>query len=237
MRNNYFYLFTLIVIGTVGVLAGWFLHSSTPRQEVLPVLGRVPDYTLTNQLGHQVSSKTFHGKVRVVAFLFPYCRGYCPLIAHNFVSFARVLKASQNADDVQLIAFNVDPENTGTAQMKKFQQQYGWDPNDTHWQYLTGSLKEIRQIVTNSYHIYFEKVSDADGAEGSNAGNKVQDSLPEPVVSNKLADESHVDYDIVHNDMLAIVDTDGRIRKLFDDAERVSDEQIMKVVFQLLPLR
>ena len=235
MQRVCLYILTLIIIGAGGFAAGWFFNSNTQNTAALPVLGHVPDFTLTNQLGRQVSSKSFNGKVSVVTFLFPYCRGYCPLIAHNFVSLEQLLKASRIADKVQLISFNVDPESTGPAQMKTFQQQYGWNPEDNHWEYLTGNPEELRRIVTGSYQINYQKVSDDIQDQEVEKAKNEGTYIPEPVVSNKLADEAHAEYDIVHNDALVIVDTTGNIRKIFDSAERVSDQQLIDIIYQLLP--
>ena len=226
--------FLLILSLAAGFAAGWLFHPNPPPRKPtpLPVLGQAPDYTLTNQSGQAVSSTSFRGKVQVVTFLFTYCRGYCPLIAHNFMTLERVLEVSGMADEVQLVAFNVDPQNTGPAEMKAFQEQYGWNPDNHRWEFLTGSSNDIHHVVADGFHVYYKKVVDDDDADS----NAVEgDFIPEPVVANKLADKAGVDYDIVHNDMLAIVDTRGRIRKIFSDAERVSDEQIMAVIEQLLP--
>jgi len=222
-----------ILLAAAGFTAGWLLKPKCPGQNPLPVLGQVPDYTLTDQLGREVSSTAFLGKVRMVTFLFTYCKGYCPLIAHNLVSLERVLRAAGLADQVQLIAFNVDPGETGPAEMRAFQQQYGWDPQDTHWEFLTGSPQDIRRIVTGAYHVSYRKVPADDQDQKSEPDLLEQDSVQEPVVANKLADEAEVDYDIVHNDMLAIVDTRGRIRMIFEDADRVSDEQMLNVIRRL----
>lgn len=235
MRRGIIYLFIVILSGAGGFFLGRFFSDHSRQKELLPVLGQAPNYTLINQLGSPVSSTSFRGKVQIVTFLFTYCRGYCPLIAHNFIALEQVLKAAGIADRVQLVAFNVDPENTHPTQMKMFQQQYGWDPSDLHWEFLTGSFEEIRRIVTDGYHVYFRKVSDTEEDQGSESGELEQDFIPEPVVSNPLADSAHAGYDIIHNDMLVIVDTRGRIRRMFEDAERVSDEQLMNVINQLLP--
>jgi len=228
-------LILAVILLAIGFAAGRSRHPVSPTQAPLPVLGQVPDYTLTNQLGQATSSTSFHGKVRVVTFLFTYCRGYCPLIAHNLLTLESVLRTAGMADRVQLVAFNVDPAETGPAQMRAFQKQYGWDPSNLHWQFLTGSPEEIRHIVTGAYYVFFKKVGDDDGQEEARGRGTDEDSVPEPVVVNKLADEAHVDYDIMHNDMLAVVDTDGRIRKMFDEADRVSDQELMDVIEQLLP--
>ena len=235
MRRASLFTSLLLVIGAVGFLAGWYLHSGSKNKNSLPVLGKVPHYILTNQLGQRVSSTSFEGKVRVVTFLFPYCQGYCPLIAHNFVSLEQQLKAAKMAGKVQLIAFNVDPDSTGPTEMKAFQKQYGWDPHNMHWQYLTGTPHEIHQIVTGSYYIDYEKVSEASEDREIEKQKKQGTYVPEPEVSNKLAEKVQPDYDIVHNDALAIVDTTGHVRKIFENADRVSDQRIMNAIYQLLP--
>jgi protein SCO1/2 len=235
MRKVIIYLCIVILSGIGGFFLGRFFSDHSLQKEPLPVIGQAPDYTLINQLESPVPSTSFRGKVQIVTFLFTYCRGYCPLIAHNFIALEQVLKAAGIADRVQLVAFNVDPENTGPAQIKMFQQQYGWDPSDLHWEFLTGSPEEIRRIVTDGYHVYFKKVRDTEEDQESENGKLEQHVIPEPVVSNPLADSAHADYDIVHNDMLVIVDAKGRIRSMFEDAERVSDEQLMNVINQLLP--
>jgi protein SCO1/2 len=225
----------LILVGLGCFAAGWLFHSGSKNKERLPVLGTVPNYTLIDQLGHQVSSTSFAGKVRIVTFLFPYCTSYCPLTAHNFVSLSRVLKASGIYDQIQLVAFDVDPDHTGPDQMRTFQKQYGWDPEDTHWEYLTGKPEDVRHVVYDSYHIYYKQV-DNESEDREAAREKMEGTyVPQPVVSNKLADKANVNYDIVHNDALVIVDTHGRIRKYFHEADRVSNEQIMDVIYQLLP--
>lgn len=227
------YLLMSIALVGSSFFAGWLMRPDVPAEEPLPVMGQVPDYTLTNQLGQAVSSDTFEGKVRVVSFLFTYCRGYCPLIARNHMTLEQLLKTMGLADQVQLITFNVDPENTGPAEMKAFQQQYGWDPENHHWEFLTGSPQEIRHIVTDGYFVYYQKVVEDEESEESEEAE--EGYIPEPVVENQIADEAGVEYDIVHNDVVAIVDTQGRIRKVFHQADRVSDEQIMDVIQQLLP--
>ena len=230
MRKFTWSILLLLFIAAAAFTAGWMLRAEPPRKVALPVMGRVPEYTLTNQLGREVSSSSFDGKVRVVSFLFTYCRGYCPLIAHNLMSIERLLRISGLNDQVQLITFNVDPENTGPAQMSAFQKQYGWDPENPHWQFLTGPPETIRKIVTDGYHVYYRKVQEDD--EETEITDT--DAVPEPVVENRLADKAGVDYDIMHNDLIAIVDPQGRIRKIFGEADRVSDEQLMEVIQQLI---
>ena len=234
MRKKILNVSLLFLLLVIGFGAGYMYKWKRENSNKLPVLGKVPDYTLTNQLGKKVSSDTFKGKIRVVTFLFPYCNEYCPLIALNLVSLEHLLKEVHLENQVQIIAFNVDPENTGTHQMSEFMQQYGWNPENTRWQFLTGKPEQIRRIVTKAYYVYYKKVSEA--SEDSVAQKEKEEGtyVPTPEVRNDLASKVDPDYDIVHNDALAIVDGKGRIRKIVDDADHLSGEQIFNIIQQLM---
>lgn len=229
----FLFLFLLVAFGSF--LTGRYLSTGQKRDSSLPVIGTVPAYHLTNQLGQSVSSDEFKGKIRVVSFLFPYCREYCPLIAINLVNLENLLKSAHIDDRVQLIAYNVDPGQTGPAQMKEFMSQYGWNPENTHWQYLTGPPEEIKKIVRKAYYISYQRVSES--LEDSVAAQEKKEGtfVPSPQVQNRLADRMKPDYDVTHNDAIAIVDAKGRIRKIFDDADHVSNRELLDVINSLLP--
>ena len=240
MRNRLLIIFLLLILVAVSFWAG-IKYSSTGNkanhspQNSLSVVSKVPAYTLTNQLGQKVSSKEFNGKVRVVSFLFPYCKEYCPLIAINMVSLEQVLKSAHLANRVQLISYDVDPGHTGPSQMRAFMKEYGWNPQNMHWQYLTGKPSEIRRIVRKSYYISYQIVSEATEDSLVNREKQKGTYVPSPEVRNKLADKVKPDYDVSHNDALAIVDTKGQIRKIYDDADHVSNQQILHTIEQLIP--
>lgn len=216
-----------------GGAAGWWFgaHSRVASHKTLPILGEAPSFHgLTNQLGQSIDSGRFRGKVQVITFLFPYCTTYCPLIAAHLVGLENVLKLAGVQNQVRIVAFNVDPAGSGPRQMRAFLKEYGWDPRDTRWEYLTGKPQAIRRVVTQGYHIAYERVANA------NAGAPQGPTLtPQPEVVNPLAIEAHVSYDITHNDGLAIVDPQGRIRKFYTQADVVSNERLFRVIKALLP--
>ncbi|HVB47973.1 MAG TPA: SCO family protein [Burkholderiales bacterium] len=220
----------VLAVGAVGWLLGARSGGGAAPRAPLPVLGQAPSFRdLTDQLGHSIDSSRFRGKVQVVTFLFPYCTTYCPLIAAHLAGLENVLKLAGLQDRVAIIAFNVDPAGTGPQQMRAFLKEYGWDPRDTRWEFLTGRPQAIRRVVTQGYHIAYQKVSDGDdGAQGP-------ELTPQPEVVNALAAQAHVGYDITHNDGLAIVDQQGRIRKFYTQADVVSNEQLFKDIQALLP--
>ncbi|MEJ2375281.1 MAG: SCO family protein [Pseudolabrys sp.] len=214
-----------------GFIAGIYVERVRSGSPNLADLGPAPQYTLTNQLGQSVSSKRFAGKVQVVTFLFPYCTTYCPLIAAHLMGFERMLVLGQTGmqNKVEIVSFNVAPGTVGPKQMSEFLYQYGWDPKDPHWQFLTGSKAEIHRIVTGGYHVAFRRVADSDSDAGSGPVG-----TPQLTVSNPLAEKVKPNFDITHNDAIEIVDTKGHIRKVYDDADVVPNEQLWNDVRQVL---
>lgn len=221
-----------LVLLLAGGVAGWLFAQSTNTQarKALPLLGKAPRFSgLTNQLGESVDSGRFDGKVQVVTFLFPYCTTYCPLIAAHLAGLESTLKLARLQDRVEIVAFNVDPGGAGTDQMRAFLKEFGWNPQDPGLQFLTGTPQQIQRVVDGGYHVAFQKVPD--GAEPGGGA----ELTPQPEVVNKVADEAKIDYDIVHNDALEIVDPQGRIRKFYPQADVVSNSRLLTAIRALLP--
>ena len=221
----------VLVLLLAGGAAGWLIaqRPDTRAARALPVLGKAPEFRgLTNQLGESVDSTRFDGKVQVVTFLFPYCTTYCPLITAHLAGLANTLELARLQDKVEIVAYNVDPAGAGPAQMRSFLKEYGWNPKDPKLQFLTGTPQQIQRAVVGGYHVAYEKVPDGAQAGGGPA------LTPQPEVVNKLADQAHVGYDIVHNDALEIVDPQGRIRKFYPQADVVSNARLLRAVRALL---
>jgi protein SCO1/2 len=226
----------LIAVALAAAFVGGYRlgrHRATHR-DALPVLGEAPTYALVNQLGRTVSSRSFIGKVQLVTFLSPYCTSYCPLIAFNLMSLERVLEEAGLADRVQLVAFDVDPQRTGPATMAAFLAQYGWDPRDTRWQFLTGTAEQVRTVVTGGFFIDYGVETEAQQSAEERAARREGRFVPQPEVANPLAARAAPDYDVVHNDALVVVDPQGRMRVIFDQADRVSNTELMGVIRHLL---
>lgn len=225
------WLWTLVVALTIPAagLAGFVLGQRHERaaRATLPILGIAPAYTMTNQLGQKVSSSSFAGKVQLVSFIFPYCTTMCPLIAAHLANLENIgLRRAGLEGQVELVSFNLDPAHTGPREMRAFLAQYGWTPEDLRWQYLVGSPEEIRRVVSKGFSVWYKRTSLASEA---GSGPAVQ-----PEVVNKLAEDAHVDYDIVHDDVIEIVDQQGRIRKIYDNADTVGWPALLSAVRSLV---
>ncbi len=225
---------------------GWLLgrQGQAPRG-ALPVLFKAPEFRgLINQNGIQLSSAHFRGKALVVTFLFPYCNTFCPVVAAHLVGFENLLASTPLAGRVDVVAFDVDPGDTGPRQMRDFLREYGWNPASPRWQFLTGRPTQIRRVVSGGYHVDYQKVPDApaSASAAASASNPAQASQalavagsdPQPIVANPLATRADVDYDITHEDVMMIVDPQGRVRKIYDQADAVGKMRLLRDVRAVL---
>lgn len=230
-------LAALLIGIAAGALFGYWLggvHGG--GRSALPVLGRAPSFTLSNQSGAKINSRQFAGKVQVVTFLFPYCTSYCPIIAAHLAALEQTLRQMHwLGSRVVLVTFNVDPAGTGPKQLRAFLSEYGADPRDPGWQFLTGTPAAIRRVVRDGYHVSYQRVSLAQENQEIAQEKRAGTYLPQPEAVNPLAAHANVDYDVVHNDLLALVDAHGRIRKLYPDADVVSEQRLLRAIQTLLP--
>lgn len=220
-----------------GFGGGYWWGQLHREREAFPVLWRAPSYALTNQLGRRVDSRSFLGRVQVVTFLFPYCTEYCPLIAAHLVSLEDALAAAGLAAKVQFVAFNVDPAHAGPDAMATFMRQYGWNPRDTRWQYLTGSPATVRLVVTGGFHVDYEQIPESLVARQEREAERAGAYAPSPTVENPLAERVKPDYDVTHNDALVLVDRQGRVRRLYQEADRITDAALVAAIRRLLAER
>lgn len=195
-----------------------------------PDYGAAPRYTLTDQNGRPFSSADLDGKVQVVSYLFPYCTSFCPLLTASLVRASAQLHGAGLGGAVAFVAFNVDPEGAGPATLAAFLRQEGIDPADPGWHFLTGTPRQVRSVVTDGFHVFYQRMPLAE-EEGIEASQRAAgDFTPQPSAPNAVADRVGPDYDVVHNDVVEIVDARGRVRTLLSGGSVPTPEQIVEAV-------
>jgi cytochrome oxidase Cu insertion factor (SCO1/SenC/PrrC family) len=102
-----------------------------------------PAFSLVNQRGRAVSLPRLHGKTIALTFLDPVCTSDCPIIAQEFRQADQMLGG--DAKDVELVAIDANPQFRSPADLVAFDDQENLNhvPN---WQYLTGSLSQLRRL-------------------------------------------------------------------------------------------
>ena len=138
---------------------------SKGKQITDTVWRHVPDFSLTNQFGQQVSWKDVmykrndsltEGKIVVVDFFFTHCPTICPTMTNNMKLLRDNIKSNnavgdRSADFVQFLSVSVDPERDSVPELKKWADRFQVNPEN--WWLLTGNKKEIYDWAKNGLQL------------------------------------------------------------------------------------
>lgn len=115
------------------------------RAKPLPVLGRVADFTLTNEEGNVTTLADLTNRVWVADIIFTRCAGNCPIMSTQMKSLQDALPATSGA---KLVTLTTDPDYDAPAILKKYGERYGADFR--RWTFLTGTKNELAGLAAGS---------------------------------------------------------------------------------------
>jgi protein SCO1/2 len=170
---------------------------------------RLPDISLTNQLGKKVGwndmMKDSVGKIIVADFFFTHCPTICPTLTLNMKRLQDALKNSEKigdrtADYVQFLSFSVDPERDSVSELKKWADRFQVNP--INWWLLTGSKKEIYDLCIQEMKL-------------------------------GLVDGSGVDTSFIHTDRFVLIDKNRVIRGYYKGLDSASIEKLSEDIVLL----
>lgn len=107
----------------------------------LTVLGRVPDFTLTNQHGAPLSLSNLLGQVWVADVIFTRCPMSCERMTQRMHALE---KQVSSRSPVKFISITTDPGFDSPAVLKKYAERHEADPN--RWHFLTGIKSNVYQL-------------------------------------------------------------------------------------------
>jgi protein SCO1/2 len=117
-----------------------------------PMAGNLaPDFTLSDQFGHQVTLSSLRGHEVVLAFIDSRCKTLCPLTS-TIMYNAKAQLSTSASNKVQLIAVNANPTATSTATVQAWSINHGMLHQ---WEFLTGSAQQL-QSVYSRYNVYVQ---------------------------------------------------------------------------------
>jgi protein SCO1 len=135
------------------VIAGAYLWKEwNPPGDPLPVYGTVSDFSLTDQLGGEVSLADLRGKIWVANIIFTRCAGPCAEMTRQMRLIQKGLPAGK---PVQLISLTTDPSHDTPAVLKRYAERFEARPEN--WKFLTGSRREIYRFVTQDLRLVVEE--------------------------------------------------------------------------------
>ena len=111
------------------------------RQNNLPVISQIADFTLTNQDGKITTLADLTNHVWVADIIFTRCAGPCPRMTGQMKSPQELLPTTGEA---RLVTLTTDPDFDTPSIMKGYGERFNAD--FSRWTFLTGTKKEIAAL-------------------------------------------------------------------------------------------
>jgi cytochrome oxidase Cu insertion factor (SCO1/SenC/PrrC family) len=136
-----------IIVGSILMIVIRGAPTGVSAMEV-PVLGSVPEFSLTEANGTALRRTDLLGKVWVASFIFTRCAEACPLLMRNE---ARLQPDLPLRDDLRLVSFSVDPDWDTPKVLTEYAHTFGADRS--HWLFLTGDKKQVYHLASDGFHL------------------------------------------------------------------------------------
>lgn len=165
----------------------------------LPIIVNLSNsnYQLLNQDSVSVTFPEFvKGKNVVMGFIFTNCPDICPLTTNNM----RMIQEKAKSDDIsnlEFIALSFDPEMDSPSVLSNYIRIRSLDTSN--WTFLTGESNEIKSLLKEVE--VFAMPSDS-----------------------SITSDGKKHYYYIHTDRIALIDSEGRIRKNYSGSEINIDE-------------
>ena len=104
----------------------------------------LPDITLVDQHGRNVSLASLKGKPALFDFIYTKCPGPCLMLTAQMKQIANRL-GPKLGTEVRIVSITVDPENDHPAQLLEYASKQGADVSG--WLFLTGTPKQVEEVL------------------------------------------------------------------------------------------
>ncbi|MDA1259538.1 MAG: SCO family protein [Planctomycetota bacterium] len=121
-------------------------------------IGKVAEFTLTDQDGQGFGLEQLQGSVWVADFFFTSCPSFCPLLTRAMLELAQEFG---DEPALRFLSITVDPE-TDTPDVLHAHATQNALPQD-RWRLLTGDRAAIRELCERSFLLAFGEELGADG--------------------------------------------------------------------------
>ena len=152
----------LIVTILCVALAFVWQRITESRAPDLPVIGSLPEFTLTNQSLQPVTKASLLGHVTLADIIFTRCGGPCPEMTRKMSALQRVL-----LDDpmVKLLTLTTDPGYDTPEVLKQYGSRF--NANFSRWSFLSGPKLEIVRLAVDGLKLIAEEkpIKDRTSAE------------------------------------------------------------------------
>src|SRR5690606_14817172 len=105
MKKNYSYIGISFIILIFGIWAVPKIIKNFSQPD-LATIGKVPEFSFTDQNGNTITNETFKNKVYIVEFFFTTCPSICPIMTENMIKIQNEFLGNSK---VGIASFSIDP--------------------------------------------------------------------------------------------------------------------------------
>ena len=116
-----------------------------------PVLGLLPEFELTDQVGETFGSRQLRGKAWIANFIFTRCPATCPAQTAKISEFQGQLQDNPVWDEIRFVSFTVDPEHDTPQVLSEYAKNTNADVH--HWKFLTGDREAIWRLSKDGFKL------------------------------------------------------------------------------------
>jgi protein SCO1/2 len=135
------------LVAVLLVVAGAAVWQILRRPEPPPVLGKVPDFRLTNRDGQTVQRTDLAGAPWIADFIFTRCGASCPMMSLRMAKLERELPRDLG---VRFVSFSVDPGYDTPKVLQEYAESFG---APGRWLFLTGDKKAIHRLSKEGFKL------------------------------------------------------------------------------------
>lgn len=125
-----------------------FVANDGAQRDRLMQYGAVPDFSLTERSGENVSLARLRGKIWIADFIYTSCTDTCPL---QTGMMAKLQEEYSSKANVQLVSLTVDPERDTPQTLSLYAARHHADAK--RWFFLTGQRDRIIRLIQDGFHL------------------------------------------------------------------------------------
>lgn len=161
----------------------------------LPVLKKLPDYSLVNSFNKPYGSKELAGRVYIANFIFTTCPSSCLRLTAEMQKIQKRVRGL--GQKVALVSFTVDPDTDNPKTLFKYARKH--QANPYIWSFLTGETKDLQATIIDGFGVVMGEMEEVKG---------------------NVNGETVTMFDIAHTEKLVLVDGAGNIRGYYDSTKK-----------------
>ena len=137
--------FVIISLGFVGLFV--IDKATNSRINNIGIIGEVPNFSLTNFDGEEVTSSILNNKITIVNFMFTQCEDACLIMSEN-LSLLQERFAQSN--DIQFLSITTDPDFDSLEILNDYQKKYSKKNN---WFFARGNIIDIINLSEKGFFL------------------------------------------------------------------------------------